>query len=380
MSILIGADIVPTKSNFQLFEIACVENLVDVSLKNILDAADYRIFNLEVPFSDEEFPIDKCGPNLIAPIKTTKGVRAIGADLLTLANNHIMDQGKEGLESTIKALEDNNISYVGAGKTVEDAKKPFVFNYNSKKIGVYACAENEFTIVTDKFPGANPFDPLKSLSHIEQVKKECDYVIVLYHGGKEHYRYPSPNLQKVCRSIVDSGADIVVCQHSHCIGCEEKYNNGTIVYGQGNFLFDYSVSEFWQTGILIQIKDDFEISYIPIEKNGNAVKLASDINGEKILNEFKIRSQEIQCPDVIVGKYEEFANSMIVNYLLAFLGVNKRSIFWRLLNRVTGYRWEKIYLKFKYDKNRLLMLQNFIECEAHRELVIEGLKRKHNKN
>ena len=43
-----------------------------------------------------------------------------------------------------------------------------------------------------------------------ELKKQCDYVIVLYHGGKEHYRYPSPYLQKVCRKIVDKGADIVV--------------------------------------------------------------------------------------------------------------------------------------------------------------------------
>ena len=65
----------------------------------------------------------------------------------------------------------------------------------------------------------------------------CNSII---NGGKEHYRYPSPDLQKICRKFIDKGADLVVCQHSHCIGCEEKYNHGTIVYGQWNFLFDRS--------------------------------------------------------------------------------------------------------------------------------------------
>ena len=72
----------------------------------------------------------------------------------------------------------------------------------------------------------------------EQKDNKCDYTIVLYHGGKEYYRYPSPNLQRVCRYMIEKGTDLVICQHSHCIGCEENYLSGKIVYGQGNFIFD----------------------------------------------------------------------------------------------------------------------------------------------
>lgn len=97
-------------------------------------------------------------------------------------------------------------------------------------------------------------------------------MIVLYHGGKEQYRYPSPNLQKTCRKLVEKGADLVVCQHSHCIGCREEYLQGTIVYGQGNFLFDDEENEYWQTSLLIMISDDFEVKYIPLKKNKNTVR------------------------------------------------------------------------------------------------------------
>ncbi|MFP3360883.1 CapA family protein, partial [Planococcus sp. SIMBA_143] len=85
-------------------------------------------------------------------------------------------------------------------------------------------------------------------------------------GGKEHYRYPSPYLQKICRKFVEKGADIVICQHSHAVGCFEEYHNSTIIYGQGNFVFDNSNIEFWQTSILvdINIKDGITIDYIPI--------------------------------------------------------------------------------------------------------------------
>ena len=193
---------------------------------------------------DEQTPIEKFGPNLYAPKITIKGIKGLDPTLLTLANNHILDQGIKGLESTIKLLNENNIPYTGIRKNLHAANIGYTIENSGYKLGIYACAENEFSIATSTQPGANPFDPLESLDHIKALKNECDYVIVLYHGGKEHYRYPSPYLQKVCRKIVEKGADLVVCQHSHCVGSYEKYKSSTIVYGQGNFIFNKYRNEY----------------------------------------------------------------------------------------------------------------------------------------
>lgn len=220
--ILIGADLVPTNSNMLYFESGDVKTLLGEDLLQLMQRADCRIFNLEVPLCDKENPILKCGPNLIASEKSVNGIKAMGVDVVTLSNNHILDQGEQGLRTTRNILEKNGIDYLGAGSTPEEAAKPYFFVHKSKKMGIYACAEHEFTIVSDVTAGANPFDPLNSLDHIAAAKRQCDYLIVLYHGGKEHYRYPSVQLQKTCRKIVEKGADLVVCQHSHCIGCEEN--------------------------------------------------------------------------------------------------------------------------------------------------------------
>lgn len=230
MNILIGADCVPTRSNIDLFATGDSQTLLGEELNNILQKADYRIFNLEVPLTDQVHPILKCGPNLIAPTKCVAGYKAMHVDLLTLANNHILDQDQQGLASTCSVLDAAEIAYTGVGKTPEEAAKPYIFECEGKRIGVYACAEHEFSIVTEYSAGANPVDLLETPDHIAALKEECDYVIVLYHGGKEHYRYPSPNLQKVCRKFVEKGADLVVCQHSHCIGCEEKIPGGVQLY------------------------------------------------------------------------------------------------------------------------------------------------------
>jgi len=313
--------------------------------------------------------------NLIAPISIVKGIKALNPSLLTLANNHILDQGEQGLKSTEDILNKNEIPFVGVGDNLFEASKPYIIQRDGLKIGVYACAEHEFSVATDNSRGANPFDPLESLDHIQDLKMECDYVIVLYHGGKEYYRYPSPYLQKVCRKMAQKGADLVICQHSHCIGCFENYEASTIIYGQGNFLFDYSDSEFWKTSLLIKvnINGGLYIDYTPIVKRGNSIRLATSQVAEDILAKFKQRSNEILQEGFIEEQYRKFAQDNMQNYLRSFSGFGK----W--LSRIDRRLLNGMLLKRKYNKNQLLAIQNFIECEAHRELVLAALKIEENR-
>lgn len=376
MELLIGADLVPTKSNIDLFNCGDINSLLGPKLWKLWKSADIRIFNLEVPLINKEYPIDKCGPNLIAPLSTINGIKALNPTLITLANNHILDHGVEGLLSTQDILRATEIAFVGAGRNISEASKPYIINYQELKIGIYSCAEHEFTIATNKSAGANPFDPLESFEHISDLKKECDYVIVLYHGGKEHYRYPSPYLQRVCRKMAQKGADLVICQHSHCIGCLERYNETSIIYGQGNFIFDLSDSEFWNTSLLIRlnIKEGFNIEYIPIVKEKGGIRLADDSEATQILNEFYRRSDEILEDEFIEENYKAFAIENVRQYLRGFSGLGK----W--ISRIDRKLLNDMLLRKGYNKNKLLMIQNFIECEAHRELLIEGLKNKSGKN
>ena len=369
--ILIGADLVPTQSNYRLFSEGNIQELFGDELVSILSGADYRIFNLETPLTDKDAPISKKGPHLSAPSNTINAYKAAGIDLLTLANNHILDQGVQGLENTVELLEKNDISYVGVGDVTE-AAEPFLFNAFGKVIGVYACAEHEFSIVNEKRHGANPFDPLESLDHISSLKHKCDHVIVLYHGGKEHYRYPSPMLQKRCRKMIEKGADLIICQHSHCIGCEEKYQGGTIVYGQGNFLFDHREIECWQTGLLVAVDEKFTVSYIPIVKNGNTIRLADTASRDMILKDFYDRGQMIRKAGFIEESYRAFAAEYRDKYLYSLGGAE--SVFFRALNKLSGNRLRKSRIRRRYGRTQCLAIRNFVECEAHRELLLKGIE------
>ena len=371
MKLVIGGDLVPTQSNLNLFSKGDINTLLGRELLSLWNSADIRIFNLEVPLVDKEDPINKSGPNLIAPTRTVNGIKALNPTVLTLANNHILDQGEQGLSSTSKILSEYEIPYVGIGKNLDEASKPYIIEENGVRIGIYACAENEFTIATNSTAGANPFDPLESLDHIQVLKADCDYVIVLYHGGKEHYRYPSPNLQKVCRKVVEKGADLVVCQHSHCIGCEEEYLDSKIIYGQGNFLFDHSENEFWQTSVLLllTINEKLNVDYIPIVKSKNTVRLANEEQREEIVKGLEKRSSEIMQEGFIEMKYIELTNALFNKYLSGLHGDN---LVFRVLNKISG----RNFVRLLYSKKSYLWVKNIIECEVHREIVINGLKEK----
>jgi len=293
-------------------------------------------------------------------------------DCLTVSNNHIMDQGAEGFASTLDTLNKAKISYVGGGSNLAEAAKPYIAEVCGKRIGIYACAENEFSIAGEDAPGANPFDALETPDHIVSLKAQCDYLIVLYHGGKEHYRYPSPLLQKTCRKLVEKGADLVLCQHSHCIGCEEKYLQGTIVYGQGNFLFDHSTREHWQTGLLVQLDDNLEVSYIPLRKQEQLVRAAEGDDAEAILAEFRKRSEEITDPQVLKANYVAFSGTLGQDYLTA-LGGSDGKLF-RMYNRLLRGKPRIRRNNKRYIRRYTLAIENYLRCEAHRELLITYLQ------
>lgn len=376
MHILIGADIVPTKSNIDLFEKGDATSLIGEELCSILASADYTMFNLETPLTDVEAPIKKKGPALRASSKSIEGIAKINPFFFTLANNHIMDQGNIGLHDTISLLDSRDIHYAGVGKDKNSASTPYIFSKDNNTIGVYCCAEEEFSGASNFTAGANVYELIRSNDEIRTLSKKCDYTIVLYHGGKEEYRYPAPYLRDICRMMIDSGADVVVCQHSHCIGCEEKWNNGHIIYGQGNFLFDAESNDCWNSSLLInlQIDDKLSISYIPIIKRENVIRLAKGAEADSIMEDFLKRTEEISQMGFVEEKYAELSIKQLKNYLLSFSGKTHKMFWFRVLNKISGYRLIDWYISKKYDEQSLLCILNYMRCETHRDLIMQGLK------
>lgn len=374
ISIIIAGDLVPTKSNEKEFIDGNIESLFGKKILNDINKSDFFCFNMEAPLVRSESPIEKNGPCLSINEKTIVGIKKINPSLVFLANNHILDQGIDGLKNTKKILQENNINFIGIGNNELDARKWYICNFNKYKIGFYNCCAHEFSIARKSLSGANGYNPLFSYDDIKKMSNECDKVIVIYHGGKEHYRYPSPNLQEECRKFIDSGANLVVCQHSHCIGCEENYNNGVIVYGQGNFIFDDLNNEYWNNSLLIKfninIVDGMQtVEYIPISKDGKFIRKSDFNSANEILKKFFERSNAIIENGFVEKKYRDYSSELYNNNVAVLTG---RKFIYKILNKITF----GIFYKKYYNKKNLLSILNYLECEDLRELLIESIKSK----
>ena len=314
MKIIIGGDVAVRQDCEKLFG-ECRSNELFGDVCGLFKRAERVLVNLECTVTDKDTPIKKIGPNIKAPLNTVKTLKDTGVTDCILANNHIFDFGKAGMADTLAELEKHGINYTGFGENEEDSRRNMIITDGKIKVAVIAVCEHEYTYALPNRMGARPYDPYDTNEDIENAKKESDYVIVLYHGGKEECRYPSPRLLKACRSMVKHGADLVLCQHSHCIGCFEEFEGGKILYGQGNFHFISKAFEtredggyMWNTGLLAQIDIDKElnISFIPCLADGTSIRLAKENEADKILNELNFRSQSI-TDGTWYDKWREFA-------------------------------------------------------------------------
>ena len=250
MKLIICGDPSVTNGTRPVFEKQDKETAFTDVAKVFADA-DRVIINLECVLTDSENCIKKCGPNLKGPKTIADTLKAVGITDCLLSNNHIFDFGKEGVHDTLEQLDRVGLNYTGYGDNYENSGKNMYIEQNGIKIGIVNVCEHEYSYAVENRKGARPFDAFETMQDIREAKKSADYVIVVYHGGTEHCRYPSPALMKACREMVRCGADVVLCQHSHCIGCFETFEGAHILYGQGNFHFpEYMVSEMWNEGLI----------------------------------------------------------------------------------------------------------------------------------
>lgn len=362
--ILIFGDICPDNNYRTLFDSINSIGFSSELLKKVTES-DLVVANLECPATNNTVPITKCGPNLRAKPEDIDLLRNCGFDVLSLANNHVLDYGCQGLIDTISMCQFTGIKTVGAGTNKVEASKPIICSVGEKEVGIISFAESEFNLAGDTTAGANGLDPYYSFEIIKELNEKCDYVIVLYHGGIEYYKYPSPLLQKKCRKIVESGANLVLCQHSHCIGTFENYSNGTIVYGQGNSFFGYRDNDnSWNEGLVIEIElsDSPKIEWHLMKATKYGIELANADFQERRIQQFVDDSANLSDPNWIKNEWINYANKQAALYMPLLYGWNR--VFTKL-NRLTN---NKLF-RHRYSRKARMTTMNLIRCEAHHEVI-----------
>ncbi len=254
-------------------------------------AYDITFANLENPISERGVAAKK-DPWITfrAKPESVHALKYAGIDIVSLANNHMNDYGKDALLDTIDILKDNDILSVGAGLNEEHARKAVVIEKNNTRIAFLAFHHlfgHTIKPATSTSPGLAPLVEKQCIDEIKKAKAHSDIVIVSVHWGVDYYNYPSPYYIQLSRSFVDAGCNIVIGHHPHVLQGYEKYNEGLIFYSLGNFVFDDPNPLTKLTAILsVTIENRKIASYkiIPVYDDGShQIKIAKGEIEEKIM-------------------------------------------------------------------------------------------------
>jgi len=164
--------------------------------------------------------------------------------LVDLGNNHILNFGKAGVDSTEKYLDNAGVDYFGA----PSGDKSIIKNIGGVKIAFVSY---------NQFLSSNIADEQKAtIAEIEKIKSEADIVVVFSHWGIEYQSLINPPEESLARQFIDAGADLVVGSHPHVIGPIEIYKGKRIYYSLGNFIFDQYFNEDVRNGLGVVVKID----------------------------------------------------------------------------------------------------------------------------
>lgn len=205
----------------------------------LFDSVDFSVGNFETPVSGND---SKKGKGLIfnAHEHDLAGLEKFRFRVVCIANNHALDQGREGLKNTIRVLDEHGIRHVGAGNELAEAWRPVVVEVNGIRIGFIGVSYSSYN---DGGAQMNKFvariEDLENLKRsIAEARRSADMVIVTMHAGVEYRRKPEAAQIRFARTAIDLGADAVIGHHPHWIQTIERYNGKLIFYSLGNFIFD----------------------------------------------------------------------------------------------------------------------------------------------
>jgi poly-gamma-glutamate synthesis protein (capsule biosynthesis protein) len=326
--------------------------------------------NLEAPVcSEKKSKRPKAGPHLTSCVLPS----AFQGGIVSLANNHAMDYGDEGLQSTISACRSLDISTVGAGQTLEEARKALIFRIGNVRLGVLTRCEAQFGAATLWRPGVAVLDP-RIYGEISRLKSEVDIVIISVHGAAEMSPWPSPQWQSLLRSFIDAGATVVHGHHAHVPQGYEEYNHGLIFYSLGNFIVD---PKRWQSipGALWSVISDIKFSQKGIEqyhvrtvtiKSTEKVEITESTQDESLFHKQYLEKacSCLSSEKLLLGLWQEISMKLYYEGYAQWLGFRSKSF----LHGLNGHL-QKIFNP-KYNDLRRYHL---FACDSHRDAIATAL-------
>ena len=262
--------------------------------RSMFEAADVVFGNLEGPLTARGAADgDKTYLFRSPPFAASMALVLANFRVVSLANNHMLDYGAEGLADTMAALDVAGVAHAGAGRNLNEARKPAIVEASGRRIAflAYSMTLPETFYATDARAGT-------AFGHEEQVRADvaaaragADVVLVSFHWGQEGSTRLREYQVRLGRAAIDAGAAAVIGHHPHIVQSVERYRDGVILYSLGNFAFgSYSprstvgaVAELIVVGERVTTLrmhpvnvNNFEVQFQPQRLQGEAARQAVD--------------------------------------------------------------------------------------------------------
>ncbi len=270
LTVVLTGDILLDRGVRQTIEHRGVDHLFSDGIDSVFHAAQLVVGNLECPATKIEAPVFKRfifrgEPEWLNTLKDH------GITHLNLANNHSIDQGRQGLLDTKQNIIEAGMVPIGAGENMDEAAQPVLLAEHPRKVWLVASlrlALENYAYLPDKpCVSQEPMDSL--LERVNRLRKadSTAIIIVSLHWGGEHTLQPVPSQRIEAHQLILAGADVLVCHHTHTFQTVEDFHGKKIYYSVGNFIFDQQ-KPLNSRACIVQLnikKDDLIVETIPIE-------------------------------------------------------------------------------------------------------------------
>lgn len=263
--------------------------------------ADVFMLNNEFPFSTRGTPTEGKTFTFRANPSNIDMYAQIGVDLVSLANNHAYDYGEQALLDTFSTLEGAGIPYVGAGRNIEEAKKPVYLIANGMKIAVVSATQIERNAVPDTKEATMTnagvlrcMDPTALLEVIAQAKANSDFVILYIHWGTESQETTDWLQDKQAPIYAEAGVDLIIGDHPHCLQKIDCISGVPVVFSLGNYWFNSKTQNTCLVEVQLTKEGLKSLQFIPcLQENCRTSQLES-AKKEEVLNYMRKLSPNVQ--------------------------------------------------------------------------------------
>ena len=263
----------------------------DPEILDIMKNADIMMVNNEFPYSYGGSPTPNKTYTFRADPADVHIMKDMGVDIVSLANNHAYDYGPDALIDTIDTLNDAKLPFVGAGKNIEEARKPAYFHANGHIISYVSATQIErygnpdTKEATEDSPGVlRTLDPKSFVPTIEEAAGNSDFTVVYVHWGSESTDLVEQSQRDLAKAYVDAGADLIIGDHSHCLQGIDYVDGVPVFFSLGNYWFN---SKTLDTCIVRATLDEEcglkTVEFIPCLQMSSCVRSCDDDNRSRII-------------------------------------------------------------------------------------------------